>query len=53
MSDKHLEDLDFLHKLKTITLEELQKLKQNHRHKNNPEWKKVAIDRAIAKFKPE
>ena len=45
--DGHNLDLKFIETVKTASLESLFTLLRNHRHKKAPEWKKIAIKRAI------
>lgn len=42
-------DLEFLHILRTGTVEEIKKLEKNNRHKSAPEWKRIAISRELAR----
>lgn len=47
--DRHARDLQFIQQLKTATLQKLFDIWRNHQHKKVPAWKKVAIDRALAR----
>jgi hypothetical protein len=42
-------DIAFLEELRTATLERLRELAANHSNKSAPLWKKIAIERAIAR----
>lgn len=42
-------DLEFLTKLRSATREELLSMLANHSHKSAPEWKVVAIKRALSR----
>ena len=42
-------DLDFLTTLRIASLDELRRMRENLASKRTPSWKKVAIERAIAK----
>lgn len=46
---KRRDDRAFLEKLKTASLDELRVIHKNHRHKDAPMWKKIAIARAIVR----
>ncbi len=44
---KRLEDIDFIASLQDMTLERLHQTFDNYQNKKAPEWKKVAILRAL------
>lgn len=47
--DGHNSDLKFMQRIKDANLNSLFNMLQNHSHKNAPEWKRIAIERAIVR----
>ena len=45
------EDLAFLDRVRTAATQDLETLRACYSHKHAPEWKKVAIERAIGRSK--
>lgn len=45
-------DLEFLSRIRTATAQELLALLANHSHKSAPEWRVIALKRAIARTAP-
>lgn len=52
LENRRRKDIEFLAELRTATLERLRELEANHAHKSAPQWKRIAIKRAIARKGP-